>query len=392
MRIDSATIGMESARSYQSSATQTRRFMITEYREAFAQDQNALYASVSEENTNEDPDGAVENEKEKEGVNPRIAMFEDWKRRFDISNSTSREQDSRSDFVNELRQFTIRYIFDMLFAARRGRLKSRMEENGLTDSGYGGQSGQSLLQQNAPEQSAMNQQAQGILITKKLNFVQEDHYQETENTSFSTVGTVRTGDGREIQFNVHVNMSRSFEQYAKEELEINSFTMCDPLVINLDTDVASLEDQTFYFDLDADGEEEKIAGLAQGSGYLALDHNEDGMINDGSELFGTESGNGFADLAKYDLDGNGWIDEADAVWSRLKIWCRGEDGKDVLYTLGEKGVGAICLQNTATDFNLKASDGRQTLGAIRNSGVFLYENGTVGTIQHVDVAKYSREA
>ena len=30
------------------------------------------------------------------------------------------------------------------------------------------------------------------------------------------------------------------------------------------------------------------------------------------ELFGTKSGNGFADLAKYDSDGNGWIDEADA--------------------------------------------------------------------------------
>ena len=41
----------------------------------------------------------------------------------------------------------------------------------------------------------------------------------------------------------------------------------------------------------------------------ALDINEDGKINDGKELFGTASGNGFGDLAAYDQDNNGWIDE-----------------------------------------------------------------------------------
>lgn len=169
------------------------------------------------------------------------------------------------------------------------------------------------------------------------------------------------------------------------------FTMCDPLVINLDTDVASLSDQTFYFDIDADGELDEISQLGAGSGYLALDKNGDGQINDGSELFGTASGNGFADLAQYDEDGNGWIDENDAVWDKLKIWCKDEEGNDVLYRLADKGVGAICLQNVSTDFTLKGSSG-QTQGAIRNSGVFLYENGAAGTVQHVDVAKYQAQA
>ena len=63
-----------------------------------------------------------------------------------------------------------------------------------------------------------------------------------------------------------------------------------------------LSDQTFYFDLDADGKEEEISVL-NGSGYLALDKNGDGVINDGSELFGTKNGDGFADLARYDEDG-----------------------------------------------------------------------------------------
>ena len=222
---------------------------------------------------------------------------------------------------------------------------------------------------------------------RSLDYTLENWQTESEATCFSTVGTVRTKDGREISFNVNVGMSREFQQYYKEDLHLGSFKMCDPLVINLDTDVAELSDQNFYFDIDADGEKDEIAQLSGGSGYLALDKNEDGVINDGSELFGTASGNGFADLAEYDEDGNGWIDEGDAIWSKLKIWCKDEYGNDMLYRLADKGVGAICLQNAATDFTLKSDDGH-TKGAIRNTGIFLYENGNVGTIQHVDVAKY----
>ena len=88
----------------------------------------------------------------------------------------------------------------------------------------------------------------------------------------------------------------------------------------------------------------------------------------------------------YDEDGNGWIDEGDDVWDKLQIWCKNEDGKDVLYKLADKGVGAICLQNVATEHTIKNTAG-QTQGVIRNSGVFLYENGNVGTIQHLDLAR-----
>ena len=234
---------------------------------------------------------------------------------------------------------------------------------------------------------------------KILNYVGESWNIEQEDTSFSTVGTVRTKDGREIHFNVNVNMSRRCEEYYREELNVAQFALYDPLVINLDTDATELSDQTFYFDLDADGEEEEISML-KGSGYLALDKNGDGIINDGSELFGTGNGDGFADLARYDEDGNGWIDENDSIWSKLKIWCKDEKGNDVLYKLSDKGVGAICLQNVSTDFTLQgdrtardgATEANATNGAIRKTGIFLYENGNVGTVQHVDMAAYAQKA
>mgnify|MGYP000465316364 CR=1 FL=1 len=59
--------------------------------------------------------------------------------------------------------------------------------------------------------------------------------------------------------------------------------------------------------------------LQGGSGYLALNKNGDGVINDGSELFGTASGDGFYDLSMYDEDGNGWIDENDHAYILANI-------------------------------------------------------------------------
>ena len=213
------------------------------------------------------------------------------------------------------------------------------------------------------------------------------YHSETETTSFETTGVVKTADGREISFGLNLEMSRSFTEYYEERYELKKLHYTDPLVINLDGNIAGLSDQKFYFDLDCDGEKEEISSLQAGSGFLALDLNGDGIINDGSELFGTKSGNGFADLAKYDADGNGWIDEGDEIWDKLLIWAKDEDGNDKLYHLSEAGVGAICLQNANTEFALNSMTDNHNNGVIRSTGVFLYENGGVGTVQHLDLAR-----
>ena len=208
---------------------------------------------------------------------------------------------------------------------------------------------------------------------------------EIENTCFSTMGVAKTADGREISFNVDVEMSRAFCMET-EIYEQTSRILTDPLVINVDSSVASVSDQKFLFDLDADGQEEEISYIGKGSGFLALDKNGDGKVNDGSELFGTKSGDGFKDLAVYDKDGNGWIDEADDVFNRLKVWSKNEDGTDSLINLKEAGVGAIYLGNVDTEFSLKNQENGATNAVIQKTGVFLYENGGAGTIQHVDLA------
>lgn len=227
--------------------------------------------------------------------------------------------------------------------------------------------------------SSSNSGTAWVRYTEKSGFMMEQ-----ETTSFSATGIVKTADGREVNFGVDLEMSRGFAGSFLES-SAEEVVLTDPLVINLESGTASISDQKFFFDLDADGDKEEISSLGQGSGFLAYDKNGDGEINDGSELFGTKSGDGFADLSKYDEDGNGWIDENDRIFENLKVWTKDEDGKDKLVDLKSADVGAIYLGSANTQFHLNDT-ANKTNAVIQKTGVFLRESGTVGTVQHLDLA------
>jgi len=215
-------------------------------------------------------------------------------------------------------------------------------------------------------------------------------FEEYEYTGFAAKGYAKTEDGRCIDFGVELQMSRSYMEYTDIQIPILQNLLADPLVINVSSHVTKIADQTFRFDLDADGKEDDVSMLGSGSGFLALDKNGDGRINDGNELFGAKSGDGFADLREYDEDGNGWIDENDAVFRRLKVWCKAENGEDILMDLKQADVGAIYLGEQGTEFTMKTMDGNRN-GVVRSTGIFLKESGGVGTIQHVDLAIHGEE-
>lgn len=219
-----------------------------------------------------------------------------------------------------------------------------------------------------------------------INYTVSETIHESEKTAYSARGIVRTADGAELEISVDLSMSREFYSETSISL-INGQEVKDPLVVNYAGTLASLAGEKFAFDLDSDGSMEQIATLRPGSGYLALDKNGDGEINDGKELFGPVSGDGFRELKGYDSDGNGWIDEADPVYAKLKVWIMdGSGGRGRLMALASLGIGAISLQSLATPFELKDLATNQTYGQIASTSVFLREDGGAGTVQRIDLA------
>ncbi|MGI6647695.1 MAG: hypothetical protein ACOX5W_01140 [Bacillota bacterium] len=218
-----------------------------------------------------------------------------------------------------------------------------------------------------------------------LEYTRYESYRESERLSFNASGIIKTADGREIVFTTELNMSRQFVQENNIAIRAGDAPLTDPLIINYKGAAAELTTTKFSFDLDTDGLMDQISFVKGGSGFLALDRNGDGVINNGSELFGPKTGNGFAELGQYDVDGNGWIDESDPIYQQLCIWTKDAEGKDCLLALGQVGVGAIYLGHLAAGFSYKDED-NQLLGVARKAGIFVRENGTVGTVQQVDLA------
>lgn len=220
------------------------------------------------------------------------------------------------------------------------------------------------------------------LSTRSINIKQE--YSKSQKLDVSMSGMVQSGS-KKIKLDINLSFSSSFVQ--THAIEKTMFY--DPLVINFDGKMPNLDSKTFSFDIDMNGESDQISMLKKGNGFLALDRNDNGVIDDGYELFGTQNGNGFLDLKRYDKDGNNWIDENDAIFDKLRIWCKTED-EDRLVALGEIGLGALYLGYSEGSFDIR--DESSTLGRIKSNGLYLNEDGSSGLLSQIDFAKHKKEA
>ena len=386
MIIDSSRIGMESARRYTAVYVSTSSIGARRSSGANRNDLFDRFLSTDQEQDNsltQYPGSQNESKKKTEAETPErnnslsspweIMQNSKWEiKRYTnpIQNASARSSELS---LRQIRQQCIMYILNLI-------------------TGFRGSDNEENLSRGINEMSTQNVtmpplQTLTPIPLENAVFRRQELFYEQETTAFQTTGSVVTTDGRTLDFNLEFQMSREFAAYYEESVSLGNAHFLDPLVINLDTNAASVSDQKFFFDLDADGTAESISRLHAGSGYLALDLNGNGIIDDGKELFGTSSGDGFLDLAKYDDDGNGWIDEKDAIFEKLLIWATDENGNSELYHLKEKDVGALYLGKVSTEHSLNNALTNQTNGAIRSSGLFLYENGTAGTLQQLDLAQ-----
>ena len=233
------------------------------------------------------------------------------------------------------------------------------------------------------------QQAESLQTAKAdLIYQYQESYLEQEVGKFSAQGQFVTDTGETITIAMSHYSQRQFHIENRVEMKVGEVELTDPLVLNLGNQSQfglNLTQAKVAFDIDSDGKSDNIHFATGTSGFLALDTNKNGKIDDGSELFGALTGDGFSELAKFDKDGNHFIDEGDDVFSKLKFYQKDALGNDVIIPISELGVGALYLGNTATPFDVKDMD-NQLQASVRASSFFLFEDGRSGTLQQIDLA------
>ncbi|WP_147297142.1 hypothetical protein [Chromobacterium vaccinii] len=131
-----------------------------------------------------------------------------------------------------------------------------------------------------------------------------------------------------------------------------------PIIIDLDGDGVETvsRGQGTYFDLNNNRFAEKTGWVGADDALLVLDRNGNGLIDNGGELFGSETllangkkaANGFDALAELDSNKDGKLDSQDEAWSKLKLWQDkngdGVSSVDELKTLAESGLTSLNLQ------------------------------------------------
>ena len=149
-----------------------------------------------------------------------------------------------------------------------------------------------------------------------------------------------------------------------------------------DFELTSIENGV-NFDMDVNGFAEKTGWITGDDVFLALDRNEDGIINNGGELFGDrtllENGqyasSGFEALAEFDANVDGIINAHDQVYNSLMLWQdKNQDGistEDELTTLSNAGIAEIHLEYTNVD-----STHEESGSLLANISKAVFEDGT----------------
>ncbi|NWB28432.1 calcium-binding protein, partial [Pseudomonas gingeri] len=128
-----------------------------------------------------------------------------------------------------------------------------------------------------------------------------------------------------------------------------------PLILDLDGDGVETVgiNNGVRFDHDGNGFSEATGWVGRDDGLLVWDKNKNGVIDGGLELFGNnfvlstgnKAENGFAALAEFDSNHDGYVDALDSKFSELRVWrdlnADGISQSNELFKLEEVGVRSL---------------------------------------------------
>ena len=193
-------------------------------------------------------------------------------------------------------------------------------------------------------------------------------------------------------------LKKSIPDYIKDNFNAARawFAKPDPLILDLNGNgietVAASAATPILFDLNGDGIKTGTGWVAATDGFLVLDRNGNGTIDNGTELFGDstqlaaggKAADGFAALAGQDSNLDGAVNALDANFANLQVWQDlNQDGVSQageLKTLTELGIASLNLAKTANSQTL--TGGNQ----IADLGSFVRADGTTAVMADVNLA------
>ena len=160
------------------------------------------------------------------------------------------------------------------------------------------------------------------------------------------------------------DLSDSISAAYREFLDAIKWSRIDPLIIDLAGNgikLDSWQQSTVLFDLDGNGTKENT-GWTKANGddaFLVIDKNNDGKINDITEMFGNRDVPGFKQLATYDSNKDGLINATDTQFNLLKLWndknANGVVDAGELTTLTAGGIKEISLSKYNSTANISGN-------------------------------------
>lgn len=227
--------------------------------------------------------------------------------------------------------------------------------------------------------SGQETRLQGNFFNENSVLSVSERLYEYERMDYNT--TLQLEDSQGAVTSMSLSISYSRELNIEQQLTMTSAEFTDPLVLNIGNKPQLYAEDKQAFDLDSDGQKELIPELASGVWYLAYDRNQNGVIDNGTELFGAQTGQGFNELAELDDNNNGLVEADDDLYKELSLW----DGKNSLMSLADGRIQAISLNAANTPFTF-TDDFGNAIAQIRQTSVFITDNNSLGAIHQVDIA------
>ena len=262
MKIESSTIAMGSTRTYSSSATfaRTTQLKNLETGEVNEQSSKTTFSYSTEENNLflnlyqkkiadfEQANEVSSNQNTSNNVSSGLSSLTSL---ADYATSDT----PRDQFIKSLIDFMEKVKENLLSTLSNSSIKNQSKKGSNFDFSIG--DSYTNLNLSSGVETSVWHRSVSTSIT----------YEETESTLFSSTGTVNTADGKSINFNVNLTMSREFLQESTSLTEDVVTMLTDPLVINLNNAPTNLSDSTWNFDIDSDGVMDNLSMLSSGSGF-----------------------------------------------------------------------------------------------------------------------------